>query len=101
MVCANKLRSEYIKRKYMGKEAEREVKTLCLIFCILIFLVLTGGRTPQEEQKADYRFISAEGLSTLEESSRWKTDAEWNQQLCASLNKNSDREARWVYIFRQ
>jgi hypothetical protein len=85
----------------MGREAEREVKTLCLIFCILIFLVLTGAGMPQREHKPDYRFISSETMYTLEDSSRWKTDSEWNQQLRKSLKKHSDRDARWVYIFQQ
>lgn len=84
----------------MGKKAERELKALCLIFCFLIFILLTGADVP-EKSKAEYRFISASEMHTLTEDSKWKTDEEWNGRLRKSLARNGDREARWVYIFRQ
>lgn len=86
------------KRKYMGKEAERSVKTFCLLFCLLTFLVLTGADVARD---GNYRFISSSTLYTLEDDSRWKSDEAWNRQLRTSLSRTGDREARWVYIFRQ
>lgn len=84
----------------MGKEAEKELKALCLIFCFLIFILLTGADVP-EKSEAEYRFVSASEIHTLAENSKWKTDEECSRKLCESLARNGDREANWVYIFRQ
>lgn len=87
------------KGRSLLQSADWQIKLFCVISLLLAMLVLGGAVIPKEE--VSYRFISPKTMYTLDDDSSWRVESERNEELNRSFQKDGDRDAKWVYIFRQ